>query len=90
MHTQANGFVYFDLLHIVEIINEKIYFYFQVIREIPPKQPPLVGRKLITISGKQLPPPPRKVVIERLPPIPTKPQPLIVERWLPYLKFDIY
>ena len=44
----------------------------------------MLGRKLITISGKQLPPPPRKVVIERLPPLPTKPQPLIVERWLPY------
>ena len=36
-----------------------------IIREAPPTPPNVVGRKVITISGKTLPPPPRKVVIER-------------------------
>jgi hypothetical protein len=57
-----------------------------VIREAPPLAPRNVCRKLITISGKQLPPPPRKVIIERLAPIPSKPQSVIIERWLPYKK----
>ncbi len=55
-----------------------------MIREQPPPVPPLIGRKLIKISGKKLPPPPRKVVIERLAPLPSKPQSVIIERWLPY------
>lgn len=55
-----------------------------VIREAPPPAPQLVGRKVITISGKRVPPPPRKVIIERLAPIPPKPQSVIIERWLPY------
>ena len=55
-----------------------------VIREAPPPPPPMCGRKVITISGKQLPAPPRKVVIERMPPIPSKPQSVVIERWLPY------
>jgi hypothetical protein len=55
----------------------KLLFFFK-------KTSLMIGRKLITISGKQLPPPPRKVIVERMPPIPSKPQPLIVERWLPY------
>ena len=55
-----------------------------VVREAPPQPPPQVGRKVVTISGKQLPPPPRKVVVERLPPLPAKPQSIFVERWLPY------
>ncbi len=55
-----------------------------VIREAPPPAPPMCGRKVITISGKQLPAPPRKVVIERMPPIPSKPQSVVIERWLPY------
>ena len=55
-----------------------------VIREAPPEPPVVVGRKVITISGKRLPPPPRKVIIERLAPLPSKPQNVIIERWLPY------
>jgi Ca2+-binding EF-hand superfamily protein len=55
-----------------------------VIREAPPPPPPEVGRKIITITGKQIPPPPRKVIIERLPTLPSKPQSVIIERWLPY------
>ena len=51
-----------------------------VIREVPPKAPTLVGRKIITISGKKTCPPPRKVVIERLAPLPSKPQSIIIER----------
>lgn len=51
-----------------------------VIREEPPEPPALVGRKVITISGKRLPPPPRKVIIERLAPLPAKPQNVIIER----------
>jgi hypothetical protein len=43
-----------------------------------------MGRKIITISGKQCPPPPRKVIIERLPQIPPKPPNILIERWLPY------
>jgi hypothetical protein len=57
-----------------------------VIREEPPPPCKLVGRKLITISGKNLPPPPRKVIVERLAPLPSKPPPVLVERWLPYPK----
>jgi hypothetical protein len=60
------------------------FLFCLIVREAPPKPPPPVGRKLITISGKRLPPPPRKVVIERLAPIPAKPQAIIAERWLPY------
>lgn len=56
----------------------------KVIREYPPRPPPVIGRKVITISGKKLPPPPRKVIIERLAPLPSKPQAVIIERWLPY------
>ena len=55
-----------------------------VIREAPPPPPFQIGRKVITISGKEAPPPPRKVVIERLAPLPPKPQSVIIERWLPY------
>ncbi|RNA41359.1 hypothetical protein BpHYR1_043584 [Brachionus plicatilis] len=55
-----------------------------VIREAPPAPPEQVGRKVITISGKQLPPAPRKVVIERLAALPSKPQSVVIERWLPY------
>lgn len=55
-----------------------------IIRERPPEVPPVLGKKVITIPGKQLPPPPRKVIIERLPQHPPKPQPVLVERWLPY------
>ena len=55
-----------------------------IIREAPPKPPVLVGKKVITISGKRLPPPPRKVVIERLAQMPNKPQAVVIERWLPY------
>ena len=52
-----------------------------VIREAPPRPPVQVGRKVITISGKNIAPPPRKVVIERLAPVPNKPQNVIVERF---------
>lgn len=55
-----------------------------VFREEPPRAPPLVGRKLITISAQKLPPPPRKVIVERLPALPPKPQVVLLERWLPY------
>ena len=55
-----------------------------VMREVPPQQPTLIGRKFIQISGKRLPPPPRKVVIERVAPLPSKPQSVIIERWIPY------
>ena len=55
-----------------------------IIREKPPNAPPLVGRKIITISGKKCPPPPRKVIIERLPQLPPKPPNILIERWLPY------
>ena len=55
-----------------------------IIREQPPPLPPHIGRKVITISGKNLPPPPRKVIIERLAPLPSKPQSCVIERWLPY------
>ena len=55
-----------------------------IIREKPPNEPPLIGRKIITISGKKCPPPPRKVIIERLPQLPPKPPNILIERWLPY------
>lgn len=55
-----------------------------IIRERPPEAPPVLGKKLITISGKRLPPPPRKIIIERLAPLPVKPQSVLVERWLPF------
>lgn len=55
-----------------------------ILREAPPTPPQPIGKKIITIHGKNLPPPPRKVIIERLAPLPSKPQSVLVERWLPY------
>ena len=55
-----------------------------VIREAPPRPPTVLGTKIVTIAGRNLPPPARKIVLEKLPDQPEKPRSIFIEKWLPY------